>query len=58
MSLNAQNSLNHDALAEAVKAFMSVEKSFTIRNGVATGREQLEERLSRAITAYNTNANT
>jgi hypothetical protein len=40
-------------LAEARKAFLSVPKSFTIRRGKVTGKEQLDVRLRRAIAAYN-----
>ncbi|RWE95749.1 hypothetical protein [Mesorhizobium sp.] len=39
-------------LNEARKAFLSVDKAFTIRRGKVAGQEQLDERLRRAIAAY------
>lgn len=43
---------NDEAIAEAVKAFLSVPKSFTIRQGKVSGKDQLDTRLRRAILAY------
>lgn len=39
-------------VAKARAAFLSVPKSFTIRQGKVTGEKQLDERLRRAIAAY------
>lgn len=43
---------NEKAMKAAANAFLSVPKSFTIRGGKAVGKDQLAERLSRAIAAY------
>lgn len=48
----ALNSLDARKLQEATKAFMSVDKALTIRRGVVAGKEQLDQRLRRAIAAY------
>ena len=39
-------------LAAARAAFLSVDKGFTIRRGKVAGEAQFEERLRRAIAAY------
>lgn len=41
-----------EAFRVAKEAFLSVEKAFTIRRGKVVGEQQLEQRLSLAITAY------
>lgn len=43
--------ISPDVLKKAFDAFMSVPKSLTIRQGKVAGREQLEQRLRRAIAA-------
>lgn len=48
----ALKSIDPARLAEARKGFMSIPKSFTIRRGKVAGKEQLEDRLRRAIAAY------
>ncbi|AID30839.1 hypothetical protein MCHK_3032 [Mesorhizobium huakuii 7653R] len=39
-------------LDQARKAFLSVGKAFTIRQGKVVGQEQFDQRLRRAIAAY------
>ncbi|NUR12320.1 MAG: hypothetical protein HOQ20_10835 [Bradyrhizobium sp.] len=48
----ATKEIDQARLAAARTAFMSVPKSLTIRQGKVTGEQQLDERLRRAIAAY------
>lgn len=48
----ATKELDPARLKAARTAFMSVPKSLTIRQGKVTGEQQLDERLRRAIAAY------
>lgn len=44
--------INDERLSTAIKAFLSVNKSLTIRRGKVVGEQQLKDRLRRAIAAY------
>lgn len=50
-----QEAIDPERLEKAKKGFLSVPKSFTIRGGKVTGAEQFEQRLRRAIAAYQAN---
>lgn len=50
---NELANIDYQKLALAKEAFLSVDKAFTIRRRKVAGEEQFDQRMRRAIAAYN-----
>lgn len=52
----ALSKIDTERLDKAKTAFLSIDKAFTVRRRKVVGEDQFNERMRRAIAAYNANS--